>query len=657
MKDLKRSLAGFFLFLLLLPEHPLAAQGNGNPEKIKKFNQLLEGGNRDEAYRILSEWSKTEGSNPDLLFSYARFYASGKNYRLALVFLQQAIEKQADAGFEYWFLLGEIHQKSNLFAEAEAAYQEALKQATEPRAVEERIRQCKIAAELKANPAEVRISSAGNAVNSGEDERRPFASEDLSRLYFNRKAKTGAQILQASGVRGLWEKSQEFSLKKNTSLPDLQLSAASESGETLILETSSGSGDLLFSEFKKDKWTDPKPFAGNSPRFREYSASISPDGKLLFFVSDRGGNADIWFSRKKGNGWQKPEKAGPEINTKAEEESPFFDGEYLYFSSRGHDGLGGMDVFRIAFPKKNARAENLGYPINTAADEVDFMLLPDRKTSLYASNREGGTAFNIFTVRYGFALPAKPAPAASNPSGISRADPARNKAGRVDAEKGKTESSDFSEEPARPVPVAFLKGSVTDAWGNPLNAVINVTEIGKKKPFASVMANKETGTFIARLPMGKSYSVMVEKEGFLFHSDLLDFLEAGSEQDLDRKIKLQKLVPNTSLSLNNIFFDPGKSSLRKESSNELQKLLLILRQNPGLKAEISGHTEPGGPEDFLVKLTEDRAKAVVDYLVATGIKSSRLVSKGYGSSKSSAKNGTRSSASSSYIEFRVLSLQ
>lgn len=658
MKDLKRCFyrTAFCLILLTDPAALLKAQNNSGKEKSFKFNQLLESGNREEAQRFLSGWSKSDGSSPELLFAYARFYASGKNYRLALVFLQQAIEKHTSAGYDYWFLLGEIQQKTNFFTEAEQAYAEALARTEDKSAAEERIRQCRISAALKDNPVEVRISSAGNTVNSAEDERRPFPDENLSEMHFSRTSPGKASILQASGNRGLWEKSQDFPLKKFPSYPDLKLSFYSGSSGELILETSAGRGDLCISGFSKGKWSDPKPFAWNSPGSGEYSASLSPDGKLLFFVSDRAGNPDIWFCRKKGNSWSRPEKAGPEINTPQAEESPFFDGVYLYFSSRGLDGLGGMDVFRIEFEKKKVKAENLGYPINTAADDLDFIMAGDGKTSYYASNREGGqVGFNIYAIRYGFALPVRLPPAILPAGSGIRPDPSSAKSGKKETNTvSPSEEASNTGASARPVQTVFFKGTVSDAWGAPLNAVINITEVGQKKPIASVMANKETGTFIARLPMGKSYSVQVEKEGFLFHSDLLDFLDAGSEQDLDRKIKLQKLIPNTALSLNNIFFDPGKSSLRKESSNELQKLLLILRQNPGLKAEISGHIEAGGPEEILMKLTEDRARAVVDYLVATGIKSTRLVPRGYGSSKSASKNGTSPGAR---IEFKVLSMQ
>ena len=633
-------------------------------EKAVRFKELLDGGQKEEAYKHLTGWGKAEGNGPDLLFAYGQYYHSIKNYRLALLFVQQSLEKQSSPKFEHWFLLGEIRQKSNLFEEAIEAYQSAVSLATDPKETEGRISRCRSALKLKAMPAEVRIASAGKAVNTVENESRPFISPD-GQLHFNRQQKEKVVPMQASMVLGLWEKVQENSTFRNSSLPDLRISGLSADGLQMILETSSGKGDLYLSGFAKGKWSDPKPFPGNSASSSESSASISMDGKILFFISDRSGNPDVWYCRKKGGNWQRPEKAGAEINTAEQEASPWMDakGEFLYFSSRGSEGLGGLDIFRIPFGKKGARAENVGYPVNTSADDLDYMQTPDGKTACYVSNRDGAEgAFNIFTIRFGFAPPVKPVPPAPKPQ-VAAANNNGSSGGKVDLSAKKREAEEakknnsVAEDPDKPVPMALFKGTVTDVYGNPLNAVINISELGKKKTEASVMSNSETGTFLAKLPMGKSYSVMVEKEGFLFYSDLLDFLDAGSEQDLDKKIKLQKLLPGTSLVLSSIFFEPGKSSLRKESSNELQKILLLLRQNPTLKGEISSHIEPGGPEDVLQKLSENRARAVVDYLVATGIKAVRLVSRGYGSSKSGEKVGKNASHNGTRTEFRVISIK
>jgi outer membrane protein OmpA-like peptidoglycan-associated protein len=200
--------------------------------------------------------------------------------------------------------------------------------------------------------------------------------------------------------------------------------------------------------------------------------------------------------------------------------------------------------------------------------------------------------------------------------------------------------------------VVLFKGTVSEPSGLPVDAQIQITDLSANQVVAKVKANPETGTFVNLLQSGKSYAVLIEKEGYLFYSDLLNLEDGAQPQDLIREIKMQKLLPGVVLTLNNVFFDPGKSSLKKESSPELQRIVTILRKNPGLVVEISSHEEKGGIEEVNQKLTENRAQAIVDYLVATGIKATRLISKGYGSSKPLPElpglSGRR-------IEFRIIS--
>ena len=601
------------LFCLLSGVNLLTAQTS---EQSRRFSRLLAEGKSEEARSLLTEVSRNASGSAEFMYMSAAYYASQRNYRLALLFMNECMAKADSPGYEQWFLLGDIQQKSNLFEEALESFESALKisrKRTEPAA---RIRQCRLGKELRARPLEVRISNLGPVVNTAADEYRAGLTGDFVHLFFNRKLPAeGISSFQAVAAHGNnWEKPQSLVMQAEKTGEALLFSGVSPDGKLLLLESSGKKSDLFISHWENGRWSQASPFAWNSPKSSERSASVSSDGNYLFFVSDRSGNPDIWFCRKKGDAWMKPERAGAEVNTAAEEESPWLDadGQYLYFSSRGHDGLGGFDVFKVPFGRKGSRPENIGYPVNSASDDLHFMLMPDEKTAFYTSSREGGQGgSDVYSVKMNIT--------------------------------GNTQ-------------LVLFKGTVSDSYGAALEAGVVITETGQSNPVARLKTNKETGTFVTLLPAGKTYSMLVEKEGYLFYSDLLNFQDGGREKDGERKIRLQKLLAGTSLILHNIFFDAGKSSLRKESSPELQRLLLILRQNPGIRAEISGHSEPGGPEDLLQKLTENRAQAVVDYLVATGIKSSRLVAKGYGSSKSaSGKNSIE--AAGTRTEFRVLSIQ
>ena len=596
--------------LLYLVFSPHAAHSQTR-DQLRKFDQLLLSGQTKEAQILLAEISRDAPASADNMFLSGRLYASQKNYRLAQLFVAQAIEKMKMPAYEHWFLLGDIQQKSNLFSEALQAYETALAFGKNRVEIQNRIRQCRFAEKLKSNPLEVRIFNPGAGINTAADEFRPVVSPDFSELFFNRTESGKNLALRSQAAHNSWEKPELLPLKIQD---NFIFSGMSSDGNSLILETASGRGDLYFSEKENGTWQSPVSFIGNSPKSKESSASFSPDGKYIFFISDRSGNPDVWYCLRNGKVWSKPVKAGPEVNSSFAEESPWLDadGQYLYFSSRGHDGIGGFDIFKVPFNRKSARPENIGYPINSPADDLYFMLMPDEKTAFYSSNRDGGEGgSDVLAVKMGMSANAQ---------------------------------------------LILFKGSIIDSYGSPLEGNIVITEAGQVNPLAKLKSNRETGTFVTLLPSGKAYSLLVEKEGYLFHSDYLNFQDADRrEKDQERKIRLQKLVPGTALILQNIFFDPGKSSLRKESSPELQRLLLILRQNPGIRAEIAGHIEAGGPEDILVKLTENRAQAVVDYLVATGIKSTRLVARGYGSSKSD--QGKAGDASGARTEFRVLSIQ
>jgi outer membrane protein OmpA-like peptidoglycan-associated protein len=203
----------------------------------------------------------------------------------------------------------------------------------------------------------------------------------------------------------------------------------------------------------------------------------------------------------------------------------------------------------------------------------------------------------------------------------------------------------------------LFKGTVSEVSGLPLDATVMITETETNQVVAKIKSHPETGTFVTMLQAFKNYTILVEKEGFLFYSDLVNLADIEMV-DLSRDIKMQKLLPGVTLVLNNIFFDFGKSSLKKESSQELQRILFIMRQNAGLKAEISSHLDDSGIEEFSQKLSENRAQAVMDYLVATGIKSTRLIAKGYGSTKPISNNETEQGrAANRRTEFKILSVQ
>jgi outer membrane protein OmpA-like peptidoglycan-associated protein len=189
--------------------------------------------------------------------------------------------------------------------------------------------------------------------------------------------------------------------------------------------------------------------------------------------------------------------------------------------------------------------------------------------------------------------------------------------------------------------LTLLKGVVSDEITQlPLGAVLEITDNDKNEPVASFESNSKTGKYLITLPSGKNYGLAVKADGYLFHSENFNIPPTTSYREVEKNIKMKKVEVGSVIVLNNIFFDFNKSTLRPDSYPELERLLKLLNDLPTLKIEISGHTDNIGSATYNKKLSQDRAKSVVDYLISKGIKSERLTFVGYGFDKPIATNDT-----------------
>ncbi len=363
-----------------------------------------------------------------------------------------------------------------------------------------------------------------------------------------------------------------------------------------------GSCDLFASEKVGDTWS--KPFNLGPPinsRNWETQPSFSSDGKTLYFVRgltfDRQmrdpKNQDIYFSELTDQGrWTKPKKLGANINTPGREESVQIhpDGQTLYFSSNGHTGMGGLDIFmsKLDDNGKWGKAINLGYPINSFVDENSILVSSNGELAYFASNRDGG--FGSLDL-YSFKLPEK----------------------------------------YRPINTTFMKGRVYDAvTKKPLAAKFELKDLSNGQVFKQAYANSGNGEFLVAIPKNKEFALHAEHEGYLFYSmnyssEKLTQSAAGFSIDVP-----MSPVQAGSFVLENIFFDVNKWSLKKESNAELNLLYKFLILNPQVNVELAGHTDSDGNAVSNQILSENRAKAVVDWLVDKGINKERMTSKGYG---------------------------
>jgi flagellar motor protein MotB len=290
--------------------------------------------------------------------------------------------------------------------------------------VNDRIEECRNAKEIIGMPSSYTIENVGEDVNSTWPDYAPVLNEDESVMIFTSRRQEGntnenvdndnfyfedIYISKRKGVT--WSKAKNIGQNINTLYHDSNLFLSSE-GKTLYIYSDEGNGDIYYStENENEEWSKPKPLEGriNSQGFAEQSIWVSDDNEFMMFASNRPGSYggfDIYGCYKEDGEWKRPFNMGPEINTKEDEDGPYMakDGVTVYFSSKGHRGFGGFDVFTTFYDDKTEKwnkPQNLGYPVNTVDDEVYFHPTSDGKRGYLASVREEGLGFtDIYMVKH-----------------------------------------------------------------------------------------------------------------------------------------------------------------------------------------------------------------------------------------------------------------
>jgi outer membrane protein OmpA-like peptidoglycan-associated protein len=451
----------------------------------------------------------------------------------------------------------------------------------------------------------------GDSVNSGVSEYYPTITIDGSKLIFTRRVNNSNEdFYESNWDKDHWTKAKSLPGNINTNMNE-GAQNGSQDGQLLIFTGCNfpegyGSCDLYISYLTNDGWSTPENLGNKvNTEFWESAPSLSPDKRDLYFASRRPGGyggGDIYVTHLMQNGrWSDPENLGPEINTAGDEGTPFIhaDNQTLYFTSNGHPGYGGDDLFVSRKDAKGnwTKPENLGYPINTIENEGSLVIDANGKTAYYASDRaEGHGGLDLYTFEM------------------------RND--------------------IRPIRTLWVKGKVYDSKTNKgLPSAIELTDLATKQVISKVQTN-ETGNYLVTLPVGKDYAFIVNRRGYLFFSDNFPLSQKQPDSVYNIDIALQPIEINATIILKNIFFTLGRYDLRSQSQIELDKVVQLLKENPTLKIEISGHTDNiGKPADNL-NLSLYRAKAVVTYLSSKGIDITRLSSRGFGETKPVADNKT-----------------
>jgi outer membrane protein OmpA-like peptidoglycan-associated protein len=390
--------------------------------------------------------------------------------------------------------------------------------------------------------------------------------------------------------------------------------------------------DLYVSDYNGSDWSEIRKLSSNvnHPKYWDSQPTIASDGLTLYFASDRPGGVggiDLYVTKKdpKTGIWGTPQNLGPEINTPGDEKTPFIhsDSETLYFSSDGHFGFGGFDIF---FVRKNEKGEwmepeNIGSPINGQTDDTGFFVSTDTRTGYFFSFADEGKVRGRGVGRYdlyGFEL--------------------------------------YKE--ARPQQIAFLKGIVKDSSGNQVSGASIAVKDMKTKQTTFATVDSASGEYMLAVKKQNDVILTVKKEGVAFNTQVIKAAELPAEglTPKELNVEIKEAKPGSSFVMDNIQYNTNSAELKSESKIFLESFAEYLKENTTTRIEIQGHTDNVGNAKDNDALSSNRAFSVKTMLEQLGVDGKRITAKGYGASKPIADNKTEAGRSKNRrTEFLILS--
>ena len=589
------------------------------------------------ALSLLDQALDKDKNFSEAYFRQALIYKTLRDYQKSTELFLKGLYLTADPKKQkaYFFELGENYllqgeyEKSQQFLDRFLDSEILNKQKIDQAALWKRnaqyaLRNMKISSQFK--PHEL-----SDTVNAFAMQYFPVLTADEQELIFTRRVGGGPDddedlVVCKKDPQGRWTRPTPISTSINSRLNEGTCTISAD-GRQLIFTScigrkGYGSCDLFESRKIGNEWTKPVNLGPeiNSAAW-ESQPSLSADGRMLFFVSDRRGgigNKDIYLSyRLEDNKWTKAENLGDKINTNYEEISPFIhvNGRTLFFASNGKPGFGGYDIYKSERENGQWTAPvNFGFPVNNHEDQFSLFITADGQRGFYShedNHRINSSKIFELTVPEELQLQYK-----SN----------------------------------------YVKGIVRDRKsGKPLKAKVELFNINKNELTSYVQSDSLTGEYLMVLTQGADYGLFVNQQGYLFQSVNFNYEVENSFIPLTLDIFLDPVEMGASAVLNNLFFDVNKYELKDKSITELDRIQRFLNENPKIRVEISGHTDNVGAPSYNLLLSQKRSQSVANHLVSHGIIATRLLQKGYGADRPLKPNDTEENRQvNRRIEFRII---
>lgn len=606
--------------------NPNACEPTTNKEALKIYKKADKVDDPGERRKLLNDAIGIEPNFYEALFELGTKYFKMDKYDMAKDKLESVRDICPDYSPYTWYCLGMIAYQESVYKDAVKYFEKFLTYDDIDGAPYDTVK--KILPDIKAyadilsqpvpfNPVPVK------GVCTEKDEYLGSLSPDNRHFYFIRKVmETGINMNQSYGgeanYREYFTRSNNSNGAFDSGQPmDPPFNSKYNSGSSTITADNkhlflvicqgnvTENCDIWYSDFVDGRWTDLRNMGSpvNSNTWDSHP-TISYDGKTLIFSSLRPGGfgaTDLYMSTRKDDGtWSLPVNLGPEINTSNYEMTPFLhsDSQTLYFSSKGHGGVGGYDIF---YSKKDengkwTKPKNLGYPINSVYDDMSFFVSLDGKSGFYSSDKLSGPGgLDI----YSFELYAS----------------------------------------ARPQEVLFIEGTVVSNTEQPVKEV-ELKNI-RTKEVTKVEVDETDGKYVAIVTAKDDYVMTIKAEGVAFTSSLVskDQMSPGAPTQVN--LTASDIQVGEAYRLNDINFATNSYELTEKAKFIIEEFSEFLKKNPNMKIAIQGHTDDVGNDNDNLLLSDNRARAVYEYLLQLGVESGQLTSfKGYGETKPVASNKT-----------------